>query len=937
MQAAASCHKMAEHDFDPRHHRKHFHGNAVSQDDDREGCFHEEYDPFAGDGDLIEDDSNISLTAPPQSQWYHGRLDRHTAEQRLQAAGGLGRYLVRESDRKPGSYVLSYLGHTGINHFRITAVCGDYYIGGRQFDSLSDLIGYYTGWSDLLKKERLIQPVSPPEPVNDKKRAIAVLPYVKMADTDELSFQKGDIFVVHNDMGDGWLWCTLHRTQESGLVFKELLEELDDNVDPNEIYPWFHGDISKEAAVEELAKMGPGSFLVRPSDNSPGNFSLFFHINNTIQRFRIERRGNRYVMGGRTFHSLEAVVSRYKVEQIVEGHVLGDPVLKAPYETCHSSRAEELQHRSRDIYATLRESRETGMAKRSKGVRMQGYLSKKSVGNKKWKNLYFVLNSKELHLYFFDNPRRTKPKGLIDLSYSYLYMVHDSLLERPNCFQIVERALPCISTVYYLCASSSDVVREWMSAVGPLCVPQLAKGSVGRGPSPSVSQVRSLSLTLLEAHRLPVRLAPHPFCIISLNQVKVCRTQVKCPPDPIWEEDFLLEDLPSDVTSFTITLYTKGKRSKDMEMAEVTVELDSLVNCEETEEWFSLGGLTPPIREDWGSLRVRIRYVHEVIMPLAEYTAFKELVVDEELHLVSVLADLCHKDRTPLASAVLRVFRYERKEALLLRDMNNREIDLEEETSTLFRTTSLTTTLMDQYMRSTGHEFLKHTVYDSIIRVMDGRQSCELNPSKLDSPSEACANAEHLLSVLDSIVESIFSSVEYCCRTLRYICHCLQKKVASKWPHDPMVKTRVVSGFIFLRLLCPAILNPRQFNLISDTPSETSSRSLILVAKCLQNLANLVEFGAKEPWMEVVNPFILKNKNRMIRFLDEIANVPEKPEPDDTFVGDPARDLATLHHICVMHKDDLLAQSNEKPILKKVITVTDMLSKHRQHYMDNAR
>lgn len=362
-----------------------------------------------------------------------------------------------------------------------------------------------------------------------------------------------------------------------------------------------------------------------------------------------------------------------------------------------------------------------------------------------------------------------------------------------------------------------------------------------------------------------------------------------------------------------------------------------MVNCEETEEWFSLGGLTPPIREDWGSLRVRIRYVHEVIMPLAEYTAFKELVVDEELHLVSVLADLCHKDRTPLASAVLRVFRYERKEALLLRDMNNREIDLEEETSTLFRTTSLTTTLMDQYMRSTGHEFLKHTVYDSIIRVMDGRQSCELNPSKLDSPSEACANAEHLLSVLDSIVESIFSSVEYCCRTLRYICHCLQKKVASKWPHDPMVKTRVVSGFIFLRLLCPAILNPRQFNLISDTPSETASRSLILVAKCLQNLANLVEFGAKEPWMEVVNPFILKNKNRMIRFLDEIANVPEKPEPDETFVGDPARDLATLHHICVMHKDDLLAQSDEKPILKKVITVIDMLSKHRQHYMDTAR
>ena len=29
-----------------------------------------------------------------------------------------GSYLVRESDRKPGSYVLSYFGKTGINHFR---------------------------------------------------------------------------------------------------------------------------------------------------------------------------------------------------------------------------------------------------------------------------------------------------------------------------------------------------------------------------------------------------------------------------------------------------------------------------------------------------------------------------------------------------------------------------------------------------------------------------------------------------------------------------------------------------------------------------------------------------------------------------------------------------------------------------------------------------
>ncbi len=87
------------------------------------------------------------------------------------------------------------------------------------------------------------------------------------------------------------LWVTNARTLESGLVFQELLEE--QNSDENEVYVWFHSKITKEEAVELLARAGPGSFLVRPSDNSPGNYSLFFHIENSVQRFRIERTGNR--------------------------------------------------------------------------------------------------------------------------------------------------------------------------------------------------------------------------------------------------------------------------------------------------------------------------------------------------------------------------------------------------------------------------------------------------------------------------------------------------------------------------------------------------------------------------------------------------------------------------------------------------------------------
>lgn len=67
---------------------------------------------------------------------------------------------------------------------------------------------------------------------------------------------------------------------------------------------------------------------------------------------------------------------------------------------------------------------------------MQGYVEKKSEKNKKWKALYFVLlvDATDTHLYLYDNPKRTKPKGLIDLSCAYLhhvrnaYFVHWSIL-----------------------------------------------------------------------------------------------------------------------------------------------------------------------------------------------------------------------------------------------------------------------------------------------------------------------------------------------------------------------------------------------------------------------------------------------------------------------------------------------------------------------------
>lgn len=875
--------------------------------------------------------------APSETMWYHGRLDRYQAEERLWQSNKLGSYLVRESDRKPGSYVLSYLGRTGMNHFRITAVCGDFYVGGRQFLSLNDLVGYYTECSDLLKRERLLHPVAPPEPVNDKKRVVAILPYTKMPDTDELTFKKGDIFFVHNDMGNGWLWVTAHRTGEQGMIFRELVEDLDDSIDPNTVFPWFHPNCTKDEAVNLLVKAGPGSFLVRPSDNSPGDYSLFFHINNQIQRFRIEKRGVRYLMGGRIFECLDAVINRYRKEQIVEGYTLQHPlVVDGSKQLDWVPENQKAKSEAEKIYATLRECRDQAGLKKMRGIKHQGYLHKKSdKATKKWKLLYFVLlvDGTDTHLYLYENPKRTKPKGLIDLSCAYLYQVHDSLWERSHCLQLVERALPCLATVTHLAARSIEDCQEWINALKPLCVPQLSRATT---KVPRLRELRCLTLHILDAHRLPFKLVPQPYVTIQFNnQIRIAKTRTKSGPDPVWDEEFIFDDVPCDVDSFTLTLYNKGKRGKDTEVAEIHVELSQLGNGEEREEWYNLSGLTP--MGEWGSLRLRTRYLHDLVMPAEEYSPLQQLLLESGLTSVKTLAEICHADRAPLATSLLRVFRAEGRETELLRELNSAEIARETETSTLFRAASLATTLMDLYMRAECGGFLQAAVLETVLRLQESKQSAELNPAKMDSLDDACNNAEFLLQVLDQVTLSIFTSPEACPRSVRYICGCLQKAVVAKWPDERFVRTRVVSGFIFLRLLCPALLNPRLFGLVGEQPSPAATRSLVMVAKCLQNLANLVEFGGKEPYMEVVNPFILKNKERMVVFLDQLSMVGDPGEPRIVSKPDTAKELATLHHICMAHLNELQAVAKVNSNIKTLVTVTEMLAKHKQKYLEMIR
>ena len=105
---------------------------------------------------------------------------------------------------------------------------------------------------------------------------------------------------------------------------------------------------------------------------------------------------------------------------------------------------------------------------------------------------------------------------------------------------------------------------------------------------------------------------------------------------------FDCSDVPPDVLTLTVTVMNRGKRAKDTEVAEVTVDINKLASGSETEDWYQLSGLTPV--GEWGALRLRIRYLHDLIMPEEEYSPLKTLLLDNKLEGVCALADLCHAD-----------------------------------------------------------------------------------------------------------------------------------------------------------------------------------------------------------------------------------------------------------------------------------------------------
>ncbi|XP_029166645.1 tyrosine-protein phosphatase corkscrew isoform X2 [Nylanderia fulva] len=95
-------------------------------------------------GEIIELKYPLNCADPTTERWFHGHLSAKEAERLMLERGKNGSFLVRESQSKPGDFVLSVRTDDRVTHVMIRSQDGKYDVGGgHKFDSLSDLIEHY--------------------------------------------------------------------------------------------------------------------------------------------------------------------------------------------------------------------------------------------------------------------------------------------------------------------------------------------------------------------------------------------------------------------------------------------------------------------------------------------------------------------------------------------------------------------------------------------------------------------------------------------------------------------------------------------------------------------------------------------------------------------------------------------------------------------------
>ncbi|XP_073646243.1 rasGAP-activating-like protein 1 isoform X1 [Tursiops truncatus] len=427
----------------------------------------------------------------------------------------------------------------------------------------------------------------------------------------------------------------------------------------------------------------------------------------------------------------------------------------------------------------------------------------------------------------------------------------------------------------------------------------------------------------LRCHVLQARdLAPRdisgtsdPFARVFWGSQSLETSTIKKTRFPHWDEVLELREMPGPPSPLRVELWDWDMVGKNDFLGMVEFP-PQVLQQNPPNGWFHLLPF-PRAEEDsggsLGALRLKVRLTEDRVLPSQYYQPLRELLMESVLgpaeedaaSPLAVLEELTSGDcRQELATKLVKLFLGQGLAGPFLDYLTRREVARTTDPNTLFRSNSLASKSMEQFLKLVGMPYLHEVLRPVINRVFEEKKYMELDPCKMDlgrtrrisfkgAPSEEHvreASLGLLTGYLEPIVDTIVGSVGRCPPAIRLAFKQLRQCVEERFPQAEHkdVKNLAISGFLFLRFFAPAILTPKLFDLRDQHADPQTRRSLLLLAKAVQSIGNLgQQLGqGKELWMAPLHPFLLQSISRVRDFLDQLVDVDGKEEP-----GGPARAL----------------------------------------------
>ncbi|XP_065307221.1 ras GTPase-activating protein nGAP isoform X5 [Dermacentor albipictus] len=435
-------------------------------------------------------------------------------------------------------------------------------------------------------------------------------------------------------------------------------------------------------------------------------------------------------------------------------------------------------------------------------------------------------------------------------------------------FELAPRGGPaCV----YACRSRQQCLH-WLARLRQAAQPQ--RDAIRRTEN-------ALRLWVLEAKGLAPK--KRYFCELRLDGTLYARTSAKLKSQLcFWGEHFEFSHLPA-VNTLTVTLFREAdrrkRRDKSVALGMVTVPLVPARAHHVTEKWYPLvpelkGPPTPGTKETTPpSVRLKWRYQSLEVQPLASYQPFLQYLKRDYGPLCRLLEPVLGvRLKEEIATGLVSIMHREEMAQEFLTQLVMADLqDLGDQHLT-FRGNSLATKATEAYLKLLGDGYLQDTLGPFIRDVLASNLDCEVDPAKVSGGSGALQRQQVLLRQrVQQAWQRITQSAHSFPRDLRMLFHGYRQRLGGN-THEEELCDNLISGSIFLRCLCPAILSPSLFGLAPEYPDERAARSLTLIAKTIQTLANFTRFGGKESFMEFMNDFVEKEWSTMKTFLKVISS-----------------------------------------------------------------